>query len=138
MARSITAADLPPDLARFAEAQVAARRFASVEDVVKAGLTLLQQRREGHPATNDAALEEPAPVNPARAPFWATFTEQVHALPDEVFERLPRDGASGHEQRRQKRHDAIDAALEGGARSGLFEGNPFASVRAELGRREGV
>jgi hypothetical protein len=42
-----------------------------------------------------------------------------------------------HEQRRQERHDAklaaVDAALEEGERSGLFEGDPFASVRAELG-----
>jgi putative addiction module CopG family antidote len=84
MARSITAADLPPDLARFAEAQVTAGRFASVEDVLRAGKDALE-----------------------------------------------------HEQRRQQHHEtklaAIDADLEEGERSGLFEGDPFASVRAELG-----
>ena len=30
-------------------------------------------------------------------PFWQSFTEQVHALPDEVFEKLPADGASEHD-----------------------------------------
>ncbi len=84
MARPLTAADLPPDLARFAEAQVAAGRFGSVEDVLRAGKEALEQ-----------------------------------------------------EQRRQERHEAklaaVDAALEEGERSGLFEGDPFASVRAELG-----
>lgn len=30
-------------------------------------------------------------------PFWKSFTRQVHALPDEVFERLPKDGASEHD-----------------------------------------
>lgn len=30
-------------------------------------------------------------------PFWKPFTRQVHALPDEVFERLPEDGASEHD-----------------------------------------
>ena len=30
-------------------------------------------------------------------PFWKTFTSRVHALPDEVFERLPKDGASEHD-----------------------------------------
>ena|ERR1017187_1256214 len=84
MTRPLTVADLPPELARFAEAQVAAGRFASVEDVLRAG---------------QEALE--------------------------------------HEQRCQHRHEAklseIDAALEEGEHSGLFEGDPFASVRAELG-----
>jgi len=30
-------------------------------------------------------------------PFWKSFTTQVHAIPDEVFERLPKDGASEHD-----------------------------------------
>jgi hypothetical protein len=30
-------------------------------------------------------------------PFWKSFTLQVHALPDAVFERLPEDGASEHD-----------------------------------------
>lgn len=46
MARPITSADLPEDLARFAEAQVAAGRFASVEDVVRAGVDALRERSE--------------------------------------------------------------------------------------------
>jgi len=40
-------------------------------------------------------------------------------------------------RKRQERHDAklkaIDEALEEGERSGMFEGDAFASVRAELG-----
>jgi Arc/MetJ-type ribon-helix-helix transcriptional regulator len=93
MARPITSADLPERFARFAEAEVAAGHFSSVEDVVEAGLTMLQQRMERHD-TNDAAPEEAEPTTPAPAPFWTTFTAQIHALPDEVFERLPKDGAS--------------------------------------------
>jgi hypothetical protein len=30
-------------------------------------------------------------------PFWKTFTRRMHALPAEVFERLPTDGASEHD-----------------------------------------
>jgi len=30
-------------------------------------------------------------------PFWKAFTRQMAALPDEVFERLPIDGASEHD-----------------------------------------
>jgi antitoxin ParD1/3/4 len=77
MARHIDAADLPEDIARTAEAQVAAGRFANVEDVVRAGVEAI------------ASLE-------------------------------------------QKRV-AVRAALQEGELSGVFEGDAFASVRAELG-----
>jgi hypothetical protein len=30
-------------------------------------------------------------------PFWKDFTRRMHSLPDEVFERLPTDGASEHD-----------------------------------------
>ena len=30
-------------------------------------------------------------------PFWRAFTARMHALPPEVFERLPADGASEHD-----------------------------------------
>jgi len=40
---------------------------------------------------------EPVPRAEAPAPFWVAFTELFHALPDEVFERLPKDGASEHD-----------------------------------------
>jgi Arc/MetJ-type ribon-helix-helix transcriptional regulator len=96
MPRPITAADLPERFARFAEAEVAAGHFSSVEDVVEAGLAILQERQEHH--GNGAPHEEAAPP-PSRppAPFWASFTSKVHALPDEVFARLPEDGASEHD-----------------------------------------
>ena len=77
MARHIEATDLPEDIARIAEAQVSAGRFATVEDVVRAGveaIAIVEQKRE-----------------------------------------------------------AIRAALEEGEASGVFEGDAFASVRAELG-----
>jgi putative addiction module CopG family antidote len=77
MPRHIESADLPEDIARIAEAQVAAGRFANVEDVVRAGVEAV------------AHLE-------------------------------------------QKRA-AVQAALEEGEKSGIFEGDAFASVRAELG-----
>jgi len=93
MARPLTPADLPERFARFAEAEVAAGHFSSVDDVVEAVLAMLQERQ----AANDAAGENAGPAKPARAPFWETFTQQVHRLPDEVFERLPRDGASEHD-----------------------------------------
>jgi antitoxin ParD1/3/4 len=43
MTRHLSAADLPEDIARIAEAQVAAGKFASVEDVVRAGVEAIEQ-----------------------------------------------------------------------------------------------
>ena len=60
MARTITLTDLPEHLVRFAEAQVAAGRFARIEDVLEAGLEALRRRQErldAKVATLDAALE---------------------------------------------------------------------------------
>jgi Arc/MetJ-type ribon-helix-helix transcriptional regulator len=44
MARHLDPADLPEDVALYAQAQVAAGRFASIEDVLSAGIEALQER----------------------------------------------------------------------------------------------
>lgn len=44
MARQLDPADLPENVARYAQAQVAAGRFASIEDVLSAGVEALQER----------------------------------------------------------------------------------------------
>ena len=44
MARHLDPADLPEDVARYAEGQVAAGRFASIADVLSAGIEALQAR----------------------------------------------------------------------------------------------
>lgn len=77
MARHIEAADLPEDIARTAEAQVAAGRFASVEDVVRPG------SKRSQPSSKSASLCAPR--------------------------------------------------CKVASRAGIFEGDAFASVRAELG-----
>jgi putative addiction module CopG family antidote len=79
--------DLPDDVVQLAQAQVAAGRAASVEDVIRAGV---------------AALERDA-------------------------------------ERSQRKLETLRAAIDEGDASGVFEGDPFVSVRAELGlppRRE--
>ena len=61
MARSIEATDLPEDIARIAEAQVAAGNYPSVEDVVRAGVEAvarLERERAEKRAALRAALEE--------------------------------------------------------------------------------
>lgn len=61
MARPIEAADLPEDIARIAEAQVAAGNYASVEEVVRAGVEAvarMERQREEKLAALRTALEE--------------------------------------------------------------------------------
>jgi putative addiction module CopG family antidote len=83
MARPLTAADLPPDLARFAEAQVAARRFESVEDVLRAGKDALereQQRQERKLGKLRAAIAE-GDASPDAAPGVFDRIRAKHGLP---------------------------------------------------------
>ncbi|MBV9949711.1 MAG: type II toxin-antitoxin system ParD family antitoxin [Myxococcales bacterium] len=65
MSKHLTAADLPEDLARFAEAQVAAGRFESVEDVLRAGKEALEHEQQLAGVAGDRAEddgdEEPLP-----------------------------------------------------------------------------
>ena len=59
MPRHISAADLPEDIARIAEAEVAAGNFASVEDVVRAGVEAVEQQRYHEKMTRlRAAIDE--------------------------------------------------------------------------------
>lgn len=56
MGRPLSLADLPEDVARFAEAQLASGRFSTIEDVIRAGAEAL--REHDKLAALRAALEE--------------------------------------------------------------------------------
>jgi methionyl-tRNA synthetase len=45
----------------------------------------------------DRDLDQPTLSNASSEPFWQTFTRQMQSLPDEVFDRLPPDGAAEHD-----------------------------------------
>lgn len=60
MASSRPPAILPENLARFAEAQVAAGRYASVDEVIRAGVRALQAREEAEQEWLDYARRETA------------------------------------------------------------------------------
>jgi antitoxin ParD1/3/4 len=53
----LPAIDLSEDLARFARAQVAAGRFRSVDEVVRAGVEILKERTEGDESEATAVWE---------------------------------------------------------------------------------
>jgi len=61
MAKPLTPADLPEDLARFAEARIAAGLSVDVEDVLRAGKAALeaeQRRRDAKLASLRDAIDE--------------------------------------------------------------------------------
>jgi antitoxin ParD1/3/4 len=60
MGRPLSLADLPEDVARFAEAELASGRFSTVEDVIRAGAEALREREEDEAklVALRAALEE--------------------------------------------------------------------------------
>ena len=59
MARKLSLADLPDDVARLAEAQLASGRFSTLEEVIRAGAEALRERQdEAKLAALRAALEE--------------------------------------------------------------------------------
>jgi antitoxin ParD1/3/4 len=81
MPRRLEATDLPEDIARIATAQVATGRFATVEDVVRAGVEAVERDQQRY----DVEMAE------------------------------------------------LRAAIDEGDASGVFEGDPFAEVRARYG-----
>jgi hypothetical protein len=74
-----------PELESFIQQPMQSGAFRSVEDF------LMQALITAAPA-HDPGESRETPV-----PFWKTFTNEVHALPDDVFNRLPADGASEHD-----------------------------------------
>jgi putative addiction module CopG family antidote len=59
MARPLSLTDLPDDVARLAEAQLASGRFSTLEEVIRAGAEALRERQdEAKLVALRAALEE--------------------------------------------------------------------------------
>jgi hypothetical protein len=80
---------MPPAL--LAEVQDAAKEeHRPADELVRDAVRRYLQNR---PHPGDAA----PPASSTGEPFWKSFTRQLHALPDAVFERLPEDGASEHD-----------------------------------------
>lgn len=75
-----------PELMERVKAHIQAGHFHDADEVIERALDALDERM---PSTEDAI--------PPVEPFWKSFARRVHALPDEVFERLPSDGASEHD-----------------------------------------
>jgi hypothetical protein len=88
MPRTIDPSDIPEEVARFAEAQVAAGRFASVGDVLLAGVEALRRHGLRPPPERklDGGPDGPELTRKERWGGWARATAQ---LQPHVGLRLP-------------------------------------------------
>jgi putative addiction module CopG family antidote len=82
VAKPLDLNDLPADLARFAEAQMSAGRFASVEEVLRAGKDALerQQHDDEKMSTLRAAIAE-GDASPDAPPGVFARVRAKHGLP---------------------------------------------------------
>ena len=82
VAKPINLSDLPADLARFAEAQMAEGRFTSIEEVLLAGKDALerQQREDEKMAALRAAIAE-GDASPDAPPGVFARVRAKHGLP---------------------------------------------------------
>ena len=82
---------LPQDVERSINAAVLSGRFASVDDAMtKAARMLLQRLNQAQAATlaaSEAAATAPTPV-------WEKVLQNMEAVPDEVFDRIPADSSA--------------------------------------------
>jgi putative addiction module CopG family antidote len=88
MSKPVSPTALPENLARFAEAQVAAGRFASVDDVIRAGVDALRER---------AAGEWLATLRRDAAEGFEAFDrgEGIEATPDELMDGIDHELDAG-------------------------------------------
>ena len=94
---------LNPEQERIVEAQIVSGRFHSVDEVLDQVFSVLQDSsakgsvHENQRETISAAPESVANDGGSEQPFWERITERMKRLPPEVFDSLPRDGASEHD-----------------------------------------
>ncbi len=81
------------ELMERVNAHIQSGHFHNADEVIGKALDALDERV---PPAGPTRPEAPENMTEGE-PFWKDFTRRVHALPDEVFERLPADGASEHD-----------------------------------------
>ena len=89
MARPTDPREIPEEVARFAEAQVAAGRFASVADVLLAGKQALEEREERVRALRRAGEEGLASLREHGAQLESD--EEFEAFMEEAAAEIPHD-----------------------------------------------
>ena len=81
---------LPEDVERSIEAAVHSGHFASADDALTAAWRAFEQL-DGGQSQKRADQSEPVTVEPV--PAWKRVLDNMQAVPDEVFERIPADSS---------------------------------------------
>ncbi|MGA2703563.1 MAG: hypothetical protein ABSH35_21000 [Isosphaeraceae bacterium] len=81
---------LPRDVKRSIEAAVNSGHFASADDAIAAAWRAFEQLDRGQ-SQQKADQSESATVKPV--PVWKRVLDNMRAVPDEVFERIPADSS---------------------------------------------
>src|SRR5271157_3911874 len=90
---------LSPDTERLIEEKISSGRYQSADEVVRESLKLLDERENGGPAAN-AVPERPEPATEKAekvSDIIELFTPIWASVPDEEWEKLPRDLAQNYE-----------------------------------------
>jgi Arc/MetJ-type ribon-helix-helix transcriptional regulator len=82
-----------PEIERMVQEEILSGHFANVDDLLMEALQALRERKAiPSPQSSETGMRDTL-----ERPIWETINERMRKVPDEVFERLPRDGASEHD-----------------------------------------
>ena len=84
---------LNPKLEKLVHDKVASGQYESAEAVVAEALRLLQEHEENQPPSDESQAEQ----EDEHRPIWEIIQEITKDIPDEEWDKWPKDGALEHD-----------------------------------------
>ncbi len=85
--------DIAPETELVVREELRSVHFRSIDDLILSGVQAWREREMNSPAC-DRDQQTAASSDRDERPIWEAITEIMKDVPDEVFDRLPIDGAS--------------------------------------------
>ena len=85
--------DIAPETERMVREELRSGHFRSVDDLILSSVQAWREREMNRSARDLDQQAAPSSDTEER-PIWETITDIMKDVPDEVFDRLPVDGAS--------------------------------------------
>jgi Arc/MetJ-type ribon-helix-helix transcriptional regulator len=85
--------EIAPETERVVREELRSGHFRSVDDLILSSVQAWREREINRPV-RDLAQQTAASSGTDERPIWEAITEIMKDVPDEVFDRLPIDGAS--------------------------------------------
>ena len=88
--------DITPETEHLLREELRSGHFRSVDDLIQSGVRAWRERYLSAKLVIDRSNEEETgiSVDQRERPIWEIITDSMKEVPDEVFDRLPQDGAS--------------------------------------------